>query len=245
MATDHAPNRRALDAEWQVRFPAKAGPRTVALTFLNRTPALLENLLEPFQKPVPGGPNGYYTTQKGAYLRTVEITGPFNAAGAGDTPSRQRIFVCHLAESCQRATRTKRRARRRFSRRWPDGRSGGRSPTSDLQSLLAFYEEGRTTRKEERFRDGNRARGRRPPGQPRVPVPHRTEARRGEPCAASNRTLSHQRSGTGVPPVVLPVEQHPGRGAARRGELRTAVGTRQCSSSMSGACSPTLAPTRW
>ena len=80
------PNRRALDAEWQVRFPAKAGPRTVALTFLNRTPALLENLLEPFEKPVPGGPNGYYPTQKGAYVRTIEITGPFGAAGPGDTP---------------------------------------------------------------------------------------------------------------------------------------------------------------
>ena len=84
------PNRRGLDATGRVRFPAKAGPRTVALTFLNRTPALLENLLEPFQKPVPGGPNGYYTTQKGAYLRSVEISGPFDATGPGDTPSRER-----------------------------------------------------------------------------------------------------------------------------------------------------------
>ena len=61
----------------------KAGPRDVALTFLNRTPALLENLLEPFERPVPGGPNGYYTTQKGAYLRSVEISGPHESRGAG------------------------------------------------------------------------------------------------------------------------------------------------------------------
>ena len=88
------PNRRGLDADWQIRFPAKAGPRTVALAFLNRAPALLENLLEPFQKPVPGGPNGYYTTQKGAYLRSVEISGPYDATGPGNTPSRERIFVC-------------------------------------------------------------------------------------------------------------------------------------------------------
>ena len=60
-------NRRGLDSDWHVRFPVKAGPRNLALTFLNRTPALLENLLEPFERPAPGGPNGYYTTQKGAY----------------------------------------------------------------------------------------------------------------------------------------------------------------------------------
>ena len=128
-----APNRRALDAEWQVRFPAKAGPRTVALAFLNRTPALLENLLEPFQKPVPGGPNGYYPTQKGAYLRTIEISGPFNAAGAGDTPSRQQI-VCRPSTGSGRPElardalqeQKKPRARRRFFQRWLDEGSGGR-----------------------------------------------------------------------------------------------------------------------
>ena len=32
---------------------------------------------------MPGGPNGYYTTQKGAYLRSIEISGPYEAAGAG------------------------------------------------------------------------------------------------------------------------------------------------------------------
>lgn len=133
-----APNRRALDAEWQVRFPAKAGPRTVALTFLNRTPALLENLLEPFQKPVPGGPNGYYPTQKGAYLRTIEITGPFNAAGAGDTPSRQQIFVCRPSRESEEAACAKKilsaLARRGFRRPVSE---------SDLQSLLSFYDDGR------------------------------------------------------------------------------------------------------
>ena len=96
-------NRRALDADWMVKFPAKAGPRTVTLTFLNRTPALLENLLEPFEKPVPGGPNGYYPTQKGAYLRNVEIIGPFTIAGPGDTPSRRRIFVCQPGEGSRRS----------------------------------------------------------------------------------------------------------------------------------------------
>ena len=131
-------NRRGLDSEWEVRFPAKAGPRDVALTFLNRTPALLENLLEPFEKPVPGGPNGYYTTQKGAYLRSVEISGPHESAGAGTTPSRQRIFACRPSKPADESACARKiigaLARRAFRRPVND---------ADLETLLASYTEGR------------------------------------------------------------------------------------------------------
>ena len=166
------PNRRALDAEWQVRFPAKAGPRTVALTFLNRAPALLENLLEPFQKPVPGGPNGYYTTQKGAYLRTIEITGPFNADRSwryAEPATDLRLPADRAQDNQDEAACAKKilsaLARRAFRRPVSD---------SDLQSLLSFYEEGHGQEEGAGVRDGNRARSRRSPRQPRVPVPHRT-----------------------------------------------------------------------
>jgi mono/diheme cytochrome c family protein len=134
-------NRRGLDADWQVRFPAKAGPRDVALTFLNRTPALLENLLEPFEKPVPGGPNGYYTTQKGAYLRSVEISGPHESSGAGTTPSRQRIFACRPLKAADENACTRRilsgLARRAFRRAVSE---------ADLETLLASYKDGRNER---------------------------------------------------------------------------------------------------
>lgn len=130
-------NRRGLDAGWYVRFPAKAGPRDIALAFLNRTPALLENLLEPFQRPAPGGPNGYYTTQKGAYLRSVEISGPYDATGAGNTPSRQRIFTCRPSTSIDQNTCAKQilssLARRAFRRPVAD---------VDLETVLTLYEEG-------------------------------------------------------------------------------------------------------
>jgi hypothetical protein len=137
------PNRRALDAEWQVRFPAKAGPTAVALTFLNRTPALLENLLEPFEKPAPGGPNGYYTTQKGAYLRSIEISGPYEATGAGNTPSRQAIFVCRprntdaAAETACAKKILLTLARRAFRRPVVE---------ADIETILASYGEGRAAR---------------------------------------------------------------------------------------------------
>ena len=131
-------NRRGLDADWQVRFQAKAGPRDVALTFLNRTPALLENLLEPFERPAPGGPNGYYTTQKGAYLRSVVINGPHETTGAGTTPSRERIFVCRPSKALNESGCANKilsaLARRAFRRPVSD---------VDLESLIASYEEGR------------------------------------------------------------------------------------------------------
>lgn len=134
-------NRRGLDADWQVRFPAKAGSQEVALTFLNRTPALLENLLEPFQRPAPGGPNGYYTTQKGAYLRSIEISGPYDAVGAGSTPSRQRIFACRPSKASDENTCAKQNlsslARRAFRRPVTD---------ADLQTVLTLYKEGRAER---------------------------------------------------------------------------------------------------
>ena len=134
-------NRRGLDSDWQVRFQAKAGPRDVALTFLNRTPALLENLLEPFERPAPGGPNGYYTTQKGAYLRSVVINGPHETTGPGTTPSRERIFICrpnggadHAAQAACAKKILSTLARRAFRRPVSD---------VDLESLIASYEEGR------------------------------------------------------------------------------------------------------
>ena len=138
-------NRRGLDANWEVRFPAKAGPRDVALTFLNRTPALLENLLEPFEKPVPGGPNGYYTTQKGAYLRSVQISGPYESLGAGTTPSRQRIFACRPSKPADESACARKiigaLARRAFRRPVND---------ADLETLLVSYKEGRDERDFER-----------------------------------------------------------------------------------------------
>ena len=119
---------------------AKAGPRTVALAFLNRTPALLENLLEPFQKPVPGGPNGYYTTQKGAYLHSVEISGPYEAHGAGQTPSRERIFVCRPSSPARDETACAKKVLSTLARR------AFRRPVAeaDIQTLMSFYQEGRS-----------------------------------------------------------------------------------------------------
>ena len=68
----------------------------------------------------------------------VAITGPFNATGPGDTPSRRRVLICPAS------TARRNRARRGSSRRSPRVRIGGRSRSSRrrVQTLLEFYRDG-------------------------------------------------------------------------------------------------------
>ena len=151
-------DRSILDEEWVVHFQAKAGPREVMATFINRTPALLETLIEPYERPQPTGGHNW-GSRRGVYLRSVEISGPFpvsetaavanasvttpadGAAGTGgmnDTPSRRRIFVCRPADPSQEAgcasSILSALARRAYRRPVTD---------ADVAGLLRFYEEGR------------------------------------------------------------------------------------------------------
>ena len=78
----------------------------------------------------------------GAYLRSVEIAGPFDPTGPGESPSRQRIFVCTPSRSAGASVRT-RRAHARSSSTL--ARRAYRRPVTaaDVEPLLAFYREGR------------------------------------------------------------------------------------------------------
>ena len=74
-----------------VRFPAQAGTRVVGVTFANirsEPTGILERRLSGFSL---SGEGFYYGN---AAVERVGITGPYDATGAGDTPSRQRIFTC-------------------------------------------------------------------------------------------------------------------------------------------------------
>ena len=77
-AGDDAANRGAF------RFAVPAGPRSVGVAFVERSEALSEAPLRP-----PGRNRGALPS-----VVSVTITGPFNTTGPGDTPSRQRLFVC-------------------------------------------------------------------------------------------------------------------------------------------------------
>ncbi len=147
---------------FELRIPVKAGERQVGVTFM-RSGAIPEILPTigparaaaaaagrgPVRPPVtahmdlrldgvrlklydvPEGPNG-------PAFNDISIAGPYNILGAGDSPSRQKIFVCQPAS----ATEEEPCARRILSSL---GRRAYRRPftDTDLKPLMGFYQAGR------------------------------------------------------------------------------------------------------
>jgi hypothetical protein len=117
------------DQPIEVRLPLNAGPRVVAVTYIQHTPAIGEQLVRPRLR------------SRGALpaLASVTISGPHKVNGSGDAPSRRRLFVCRPTgsadeTSCARqllSTLTRRAYRRA-------------STSQDVQALLPFYEAGRS-----------------------------------------------------------------------------------------------------
>ena len=113
---------------FEFRIPVKAGSRQIGIAFIEHNELRDEDVLKPRWRSI------------GAELavETATISGPYNPAGPGDTPSRQLIFVCRPAspsdeEPCARRilSTLERRAYRR--------------PVTahDLDSLMPFYAAGK------------------------------------------------------------------------------------------------------
>ncbi len=131
--------RMMIEARLQARVPVKAGPRTVGVTFLQKDQAEDDYILEPFIRTTLDPVN-----EAGLpHVDQVVISGPYNATGPGDTPSRRKIFVCHPASAsptnsgddvgCAKkilSTLAKHAYRRPIT------------PT-DMETLLSFYQSGR------------------------------------------------------------------------------------------------------
>jgi hypothetical protein len=113
------------------RFAVPAGPHRVGITFLPRSQALSEDPLRP-----PGRTRGALPS-----VVSATISGPFDATGSGDTPSRRRLFVCRPAGAAGESacadrilTTLLRRAYRRDV------------TADDLDPVRRFYDEGRAER---------------------------------------------------------------------------------------------------
>ncbi|MEO8256303.1 MAG: DUF1592 domain-containing protein [Acidobacteriota bacterium] len=118
------------------RLPLKAGPHTITVAFIERSAAVNPLRLQPFIR----SSNDTLDTLGHPHLDTFTLTGPFNATGPGDTPSRRRIFLCRPSsanaadeDACARriVTTFARRAYR------------GLSTQTDVDRLLEFYRSGR------------------------------------------------------------------------------------------------------
>ncbi len=80
----------AILARLKTSVHVSAGPHVVGITFLKKTSALTDGIMQPFLRS-----NFDTQEQRGLpFVESISIGGPFDATGAGDTPSRRRIFVC-------------------------------------------------------------------------------------------------------------------------------------------------------
>jgi mono/diheme cytochrome c family protein len=113
------------------KLKVTAGPHTIGVALLDRQRGTgVDEIYSDFRT------NAEFTTPGG--VPTLVITGPNNATGPGDTPSRRKIFSCHPTTSAQEAgcarTILSTLARRAF-----------RGPVSatELTTLMDFYQAGR------------------------------------------------------------------------------------------------------
>lgn len=130
-------DRGAVDT----RVAVKAGPRVVGVSFLK--PILPVETRYP--QYYPWGNSATFGTNVGAvrYLSVekIDVAGPYNPQGFGDTPSRRQIFVCRPAAAQQQeacATRILSGLARRAFRR--------PLTNADVQSLVGFYKNARKDR---------------------------------------------------------------------------------------------------
>jgi hypothetical protein len=131
---DSTPASDEIDRRLTVRLPVKAGPRAVSVAFVLKTMAANTRKLQPFLR---SSFNSYDYTGL-PHVKSLTITGPYNVTGAGDSPSRRRIFVCRPGstlseEAC--AGQIARTLARRAYRRPPT--------VEDVSRLLEFFREGR------------------------------------------------------------------------------------------------------
>src|SRR5438132_6407294 len=117
----------------------KAGPKLIGVAFIERNEVRDEQVLRPRARGV--GP--------ALGIATVTISGPYNAKGPGDTPARQRIFVCRPASAAEDRLRRSGNAAEAESpcaRRILSTlqRRAYRRPVTDedIQSLMPFYTAG-------------------------------------------------------------------------------------------------------
>jgi mono/diheme cytochrome c family protein len=126
------------DIRLEFKLKVKAGPQTLGVAFLNKSNVINEDLV---RRPVSSTYDVFIGMQYGyttaPHLSRVVITGPYNASGLGDTPSRRRVFTCNprTAEETACARQIISSLVRRAYRRVPTD--------ADVDPLIAFYQEER------------------------------------------------------------------------------------------------------
>jgi len=79
-----------LDKDLKTRVTVRAGPHQIAVTFVKDGSSLAESARQPLQ--------AHYNDRRNPFvapaINQISLTGPYEAKGAENTPSRRRLFVC-------------------------------------------------------------------------------------------------------------------------------------------------------
>ena len=122
-----------IDQRLKTRVKVSAGPHMVGVTFVRRNAAESDEPLQPHER------NHDLQDMNGLPLIDhVNVTGPYNPTGPGDTPSRRRVFSCKAASAAQEPacarTILSTIARRAYRRPVTE---------EDMAPIMALYSEGR------------------------------------------------------------------------------------------------------
>ena len=128
------PSHALVDQHLTLRVPVRAGPHDVGVTFVKQPTLVAESTRQPYQARF----NSLRHPRLQPALYSVSITGPIAPTGAGDTPSRRRIFVARprsaADEEASARTILSTLMRRAYRRPVTD---------ADLQTPLVLYRKAR------------------------------------------------------------------------------------------------------
>ena len=115
----------------------QAGAHRVAAAFIRRHEGPYEDLIRPHDWSFAGGGSGGPGITTLPHVRDLIVSGPYNATGLSESPSRERIFTCRPtapAEARPCARRILARLAREAYRRTPTG--------PEEADLLGFFDQG-------------------------------------------------------------------------------------------------------
>ena len=138
--------RNVEDDGQEVRFTAPAGPATLSVSFVD-SGIVSEGMQRPRYPVTSYEYAGDQTVQPG--IATLELRGPYDVTGLGETPSRERIFVCQPSgggtdRQCASDILSS-LARRAYRRPVTEG---------DRQVLMEFFDAGRAGDRDREFEAG-------------------------------------------------------------------------------------------
>jgi cytochrome c551/c552 len=122
-----------IDDRLKTRVKVKAGPHMVGVTFARRNASESDEPLQPHERD-----HDLQNMNGIPIIDHVNLTGPFNPTGPGDTPSRRRIYACKPAQSSAEASCARRILTNLATRAY-------RRPvtSADMEPILALYDAGR------------------------------------------------------------------------------------------------------